>query len=139
MPADAPTHHPLYELDRDGITTEMLRPVTLAGGSGSAALVAPDGGHIPLSDATFEVLAHVLDQLQHGKAVQLVVYDTELTTQQAADILNISRQYLIRLLDRDEIPYSRVGTHRRLRLDDEQIHADWRMDQANLNHDDDDD
>lgn len=102
---------------REGITA--LRRL-MAQGSASATyrLVGPSGREIPIPDSVFHVLERVAEVLARGDAVTVVPVGQVLTTQQAADILNISRQYLIRLLDGGEIPYSRTGTHRRIRIED---------------------
>jgi excisionase family DNA binding protein len=64
------------------------------------------------------MLAHVLALLADGQGVQIMPDRAMLTTQQAADLLNVSRPYLIGLLERHEIKYEKVGTHRRIAFAD---------------------
>ena len=75
-------------------------------------------GSIAIPEAIFHILVRVAEVLERGDAITLVPVHKELTTQQAADLLNVSRQYLVRLLDEGRIPYTRTGKHRRLRIDD---------------------
>lgn len=55
-----------------------------------------------------------------------ILHNLELTTQQSADILNISRSFLVKLLDEGSIPYIKVGSHRRIRLKDLIIYREQR-------------
>jgi excisionase family DNA binding protein len=81
-------------------------------------LVGPDGESIPLPESVFYVLERVAEVLARGDAITLVPVGKEITTQQAADLLNVSRQYLVRLLNEQRIPYRKTGMHRRLRIED---------------------
>jgi len=65
-----------------------------------------------------EMFASMLAALANGQGVQIMPVDAVLTTQQAADMLNVSRPYLIGLLESGEIPYKLVGRHRRIRFTD---------------------
>ncbi|KAB1640986.1 helix-turn-helix domain-containing protein [Gulosibacter chungangensis] len=88
--------------------------------SAPAVLLGPDGEQLPLPLPIYEVLRQVASAMQRGESVSIERVDRQLTTQQAANILGISRNTLIRLLDEHELPYERLGEsrHRRLRLND---------------------
>jgi len=68
--------------------------------------------------AAIVMFAQVLGMLADGQGVHIMPDRAMLTTQQAADMLNVSRPYLIRLLEEGEIPFTKVGTHRRVAFGD---------------------
>jgi excisionase family DNA binding protein len=68
-----------------------------------------------LPRSAIEVMAAILAHMAAGQSVSVVPHNAELTTQQAADLLNVSRPFLIGLLDAGEIEYHMVGTHRRIK------------------------
>lgn len=84
----------------------------------SCELVGPGGERVPLPESLFYVLERVAEVLATGGAITVVPVGKEITTQQAANLLNVSRQYLVRLLERNEIPYTFTGKHRRLKVED---------------------
>lgn len=81
-------------------------------------LMDAEGRKVKLPPILGKIIVNVIDTLTHGRSVAIMNYDEELTTQQAADLLNISRPYLTKLLEQGDIPFHRVGTHRRIYLRD---------------------
>jgi excisionase family DNA binding protein len=73
---------------------------------------------IELPAGAVSMLMGILDAMSTGQGITLIPEDTELTTVEAADILNVSRPFVIKLLEQGAIPYRKVGKHRRIRMQD---------------------
>ncbi|MCA9092177.1 MAG: helix-turn-helix domain-containing protein [Planctomycetaceae bacterium] len=73
---------------------------------------------VSIPNSAAHLLNEVLAEMAKGNAVSLVPIRTELSTQQAADLIHVSRPFLIEQLEKGLIPYRKVGTHRRILLSD---------------------
>jgi excisionase family DNA binding protein len=91
-------------------TKEEVQKVTIQS-DGEKTMV-----ELPMS--AFRLFIDILANLSQGNAVQVVPVHAEITTQEAADLLMVSRPFFIKLLDENKIPYRKVGTHRRIRYSD---------------------
>jgi excisionase family DNA binding protein len=99
----------------------QLRKIIAARSNGGATLTVLDEGapvNVVLSPALSELLLNLLRHIGSGDAVTLVPIHELLTTQQAADILNVSRPHFIKLLEAGALPYDKVGRHRRVKARD---------------------
>jgi len=77
-----------------------------------------EGEIVTIPTVAFSLLVEILIQIADGNTVSIVPLKKELTTQEAADILQVSRPYLVQLLESGEIPYRKVGTRRRILTQD---------------------
>lgn len=82
------------------------------------ARVRLDDTDLILPRHALALLRDLLAQMAQGNAVTILPTHAEITTQEAANILNVSRPHLVKLLEEGVIPFSRVGSHRRIRLQD---------------------
>jgi excisionase family DNA binding protein len=122
MPASAKGLGGRLPSDLERETANQLRRLLALQASGAANLrLSDDEGkvaEITLTPAISKLLIDVLRPISRGDAVTLVPVMQMLTTQQAADILNVSRPFLVGLLAKGAIPFEAVGRHRRIKADD---------------------
>ena len=94
--------------------------------SAQPKLVTSNGEEIQIPESVCNILRQAVQAMASDEAVSIVRYNRELTTQQAADILNVSRPFLVKLLDEGAIPYIKVGSDRRIRFKDLIIYQEQR-------------
>lgn len=85
---------------------------------GSAKLMSADGGIIDIPEPLYHLLKDIVEALSKGQSVSVIPHNREMTTQEAADCLNVSRPYFIKLLEKGEIPHVKVGKSRRVTFTD---------------------
>ncbi len=109
------------EADKE-LATVSNRILSKALPNGEFRVTLETGEQLTLPNAVARLLSHLLTEMSNGNAVTLVPTHAELTTQEAADYLNVSRPYLIGLLRDGKINYRKVGTHRRVLFSDLQAY-----------------
>jgi len=99
-----------------------MRLVSLLVGAGMVRsrfrLSRADGAAVDLTPSMITVLEAAAGMVAGGAGVAVLATDGDLSSQQAADVLGVSRQYMVRLLDRGDIPSFKVGSHRRVNAED---------------------
>ncbi len=104
-------------LPPEGPLDELVELLSRVGAEPTTSLTGPNGEHLVLPPAVFAVLRDVVEAMSNGQAVTIAPVHQRLTTQEAADLLGISRPTFIKLLESGEIPFEQPGQHRRVRLD----------------------
>lgn len=109
-------------LQEQRVARESLAPITqaLAQKQSESVSIQLQAGTFSIAIPTkaLHLLALILDNMAQGKAVSLVPTDSELSTQQAADLLKVSRPHVVKLVEAGVIPFKKTGTHRRILLGD---------------------
>ncbi|MER8383661.1 helix-turn-helix domain-containing protein [Mesorhizobium sp. M1307] len=109
----------LPSADDAELAAQASRHLSRAKHEGAELRVQVDGGEmLRLPKAVNDLLYHLLTEMAQGNAVTLFPIHAELTTQEAADYLNVSRPYLVRLLEEGKVKFHMVGTHRRVKFRD---------------------
>lgn len=98
---------------------QQLAPLARRGRPLTVRVEEPDLGEtIELPADAVKLLLAILEQTASGRAVTIVPQDAELTTQQTADFLNVSRAFVVQLLEDKKLPFRYVGSHRLIRFED---------------------
>lgn len=99
-------------------SSRRLGPAVSAGRILRVVSTDDDPAPIEIPTAAAPLLLQILDAMQSGRSVSLVISDTELTTKQAADLLGVSRPFIVKQIESGRLAAHKVGTHRRIRAHD---------------------
>jgi len=113
---------PVVPDERDSELAKIASRALVKGGDSPIKVHMDDGSELTLPKSVTSLLVSVLTEMANGNAVTLIPVHAELTTQEAANLLNISRPHLVRLLESGKIPYHMTGTHRRVLFTDLQAY-----------------
>ena len=105
---------------------EQIRDLRRLIQQGDAKVVGADGRQVALPHAVHDLLLTILNNLQAGKAISILPEHRQLTTQSAANILGVSRPFLVGLVENGAIPFHMAGSHRRIYLSDLLDYKRWR-------------
>jgi excisionase family DNA binding protein len=96
---------------------KRLRDLFTHGNELELRAITADGQSITLPASVTELLTQILEQTANGHAIATLSCDTELTSQETANLLHVSRQHVVNEAEAGRLPFLKVGTHRRFRLE----------------------
>jgi excisionase family DNA binding protein len=113
---------PVVPDERDSELAKIASRALAKTGNNPVKVHMDDGSELTLPRSVTSLLVGILTEMANGNAVTLIPVHAELTTQEAANLLNVSRPHLVRLLESGKIPHHMTGTHRRVRFTDLQAY-----------------
>lgn len=113
-----PPNAPVVPDEKDSELAATASRALARASKASVRVRLDDDSELQLPKSVTPLLIHLLTEMAQGNAVTLIPVHAELTTQEAANLLNVSRPHLIRLLEEGKIPFHKAGTHRRVRFAD---------------------
>jgi len=97
---------------------EASRKISNSSSDAISIKIDGKGDSLEIPRTALFLLFDILDNMAEGKSIALILSNAEVSTQQAADLLNVSRPHIVNLLEKGEIPFKKVGVHRRIQLKD---------------------
>lgn len=118
MPTTEVDRNPVVPEEREAQAIQEIDRALSSAPGDTHYLVDSEGHKMAISPSIFRVLAKAAREMAQGHSITILHYDHELTTQQAADLLGVSRPYFIGILEAGKIAYHMTGTHRRIYMRD---------------------
>lgn len=122
--ADLKAYGPVVPTEAETRIAEQSGRILAGYARGELRVQLDDGQSLLLPQSVARLLTHILTEMAEGNAVTMIPVHAEMTTQEAADFLNVSRPHLVGLLEAGAIAFHKVGTHRRVRFQDVRKYKD---------------
>lgn len=116
------------QIAQTSLSTIRSKEKQLKKGKSGTVIIRISNKDITIPKQAFSLLSDILSNMADGKSVSVIPVEKQITTQQAADMLHISRPFMVKLLETGEIPFLKVGSHRRVLLKDVQVYEQRQKD-----------